>query len=150
MQVIEFLGPEQCALSIIEGPSKDGTGQVLGALRPALDALTTTYYLKTTDVSSVQGERIEKLAKLRNMALQPMLEDTSKYTADTTVVFLNDVAICSEDILELVHQRKFLGADMVCATDWTYAGQDPTFYDVWVARDMNGDSFFEIGRDGNW
>lgn len=70
---------------------------------------------------------------------------------NTTVVFLNDVAICPDDILELVHQRHFLGADMTCAMDWTYAGRDPTFYDVWVARTLaGGDSFFEIPSDGNW
>src|SRR5690242_12997697 len=27
---------------------------------------------------------------------------------------------------------------------------NPTFYDVWVAPTMAGDSFFEIGSDGNW
>jgi alpha-1,3-mannosyltransferase len=150
VETITFLGPEKCALSIIEGPSKDGTGEVLEALRPGLDALTTTYYFKTSSISSKDGDRIERLAELRNMALQPMLEDGNRYTANTTVVFLNDVAICMEDILELVHQREFLAADMTCAMDWTYAGQDPTFYDVWVARGMNGDSFFEIPADGNW
>jgi alpha-1,3-mannosyltransferase len=49
-----------------------------------------------------------------------------------------------------IHQRQYEDADMVCAMDWTYVGRDPTFYDVWVARDMNGDSFFEIPEDGSW
>jgi alpha-1,3-mannosyltransferase len=34
--------------------------------------------------------------------------------------------------------------------DWTYVGAAPTFYDVWIARGMNGDSFFNIPEDGNW
>ena len=55
-----------------------------------------------------------------------------------------------EDILELVHQRQHQKADMTCAMDWTFVGPDPTFYDVWIARGMNGDSFFNIPPDGNW
>ena len=39
---------------------------------------------------------------------------------------------------------------MTCAMDWTYVRQDPTFYDVWIARDMKGESFFNIPPDGNW
>lgn len=39
---------------------------------------------------------------------------------------------------------------MTCAVDWTYAGRDPTFYDVWVARTIKGDSFFEIPASGSW
>lgn len=153
IEAIRFLGPQTCALSIIEGNSDDGTGEVLAALRPELDALTTTYYFKTSDISPKKGDRIQKLAQLRNMALQPLVDDTEavKFSAkNTTIVFLNDVAICLEDILELVHQKRTLGADMTCAMDWTYVGPDPTFYDVWIARGMNGDSFFEIPPDGNW
>ena len=39
---------------------------------------------------------------------------------------------------------------MVCGMDWTYVGRDPTFYDVWIAPTLKGDSFFEIPPDGNW
>ncbi|CAK7211704.1 hypothetical protein SCUCBS95973_001208 [Sporothrix curviconia] len=151
VESIRFLGPSNCALSIIEGNSNDGTYDVLQALRPSLDALTTTYYLRSSDIDPKQGDRIAKLAELRNMALQPLVDNTlGKYTAETTVIFLNDVAACTEDIFELVYQRVQLGADMTCGLDWVYVGRDPTFYDVWVARGMNGDSFFEIPADGNW
>ncbi|KAK4195470.1 glycosyltransferase family 69 protein [Triangularia verruculosa] len=153
VEAIRFLGPRNCALSIIEGNSDDGTGEVLAALHPELDALTTTYYFKTSDINPKQGDRIQKLAQLRNMALQPLVNDTEskRFPAkNTNVIFLNDVAICLEDILELVHQQRALGADMTCGMDWTYVGPDPTFYDVWIARGMNGDSFFEIPQDGNW
>lgn len=150
VEAIRFLGPASCALSIVEGNSADGTAEVLAALRPQLDALTTTYYFRHSDTDPSQGDRIARLAELRNMALRPMLDEGARYSANTTVVFLNDVAICAEDILELVYQRKVLGADMTCAMDWTYAGRDPTFYDVWIARGMTGDSFFEIPPDGSW
>ncbi|KAK4235105.1 glycosyltransferase [Achaetomium macrosporum] len=155
VEAIRFLGPKNCALSIVEGNSEDGTAEVLAALRPELEVLGTTYYFSTSDINPKEGNRIEKLARLRNMAVQPIFDDanapTKRFSADnTTVIFLNDVAICAEDILELIHQRIFLGADMVCGMDWTYVGRDPTFYDVWIARGMNGDSFFEIPPDGNW
>jgi alpha-1,3-mannosyltransferase len=96
------------------------------------------------------GYRIHALAELRNLAVRPLIDHPEQYSSDTTVVFLNDVALCAEDILELVHQRLYQVADMTCAMDWTYVGNDPTFYDVWIARGMNGDSFFEIPADGNW
>jgi alpha-1,3-mannosyltransferase len=114
--------------------------------------LTTIYYLRTSDINPKEGDRIYKLAELRNLALQPLWTQPTagNFSASTTVIFINDVAICLDDILELVYQRHQLGADMTCAFDWTYAGHDPTFYDVWVARGMNGDTFFEIPADGNW
>lgn len=34
--------------------------------------------------------------------------------------------------------------------DWTFAGTEPTFYDVWVARTVRGDSFFDIPPTGSW
>ncbi|KAL2129889.1 hypothetical protein VTI74DRAFT_7164 [Chaetomium olivicolor] len=156
VEAIRFLGPAHCALSIVEGNSDDGTGEVLAALQPVLSSLGTTYYFRRSSIDPKKGDRISQLAQLRNLAIQPLLDSASsnspdKFTpADTSIIFLNDVAICAEDVLELVHQRAHLGADMVCAMDWTYVGRDPTFYDVWVARTINGDSFFEIPPDGNW
>ncbi|KAK4126795.1 glycosyltransferase family 69 protein [Parathielavia appendiculata] len=161
VEVMRFLGPPNCALSIVEGNSDDGTGEVLAALRPELEALGITYYFSTTPTDPKQGDRIAALAQLRNLAVQPLLdahrstsmfpnESTTTKSSSTTITFLNDVAICPEDILELLHQRLTLQADMVCAMDWTYVGRDPTFYDVWIARGMSGDSFFEIPPDGSW
>ncbi|KAH6842468.1 cryptococcal mannosyltransferase 1-domain-containing protein [Chaetomium sp. MPI-CAGE-AT-0009] len=166
VEVMRFLGPTNCALSIIEGNSDDGTGEVLAALRPELEALGVTYYFSTTTINPKKGDRIEALAQLRNLAIQPLLDDTNtapinprpqrrtppKYhPTSTNIIFLNDVAICPEDILELTLQHATLGADMVCAMDWTYVGPDPTFYDVWIARGLaGGDAFFEIPPNGSW
>ncbi|KAL2148953.1 hypothetical protein VTH82DRAFT_1639 [Thermothelomyces myriococcoides] len=156
VEAVRFLGPEKCALSIIEGNSDDGTGEVLAALKPELDALGLAYHFNTSKINPRRDKRIKALADLRNLALKPLLDlyanpkQSSPPSRPPTVIFLNDVAICPEDILELVHQRRVLGADMVCAMDWTYVGPDPTFYDVWVARGMTGDSFFEIPPDGSW
>ncbi|KAH8621710.1 glycosyltransferase family 69 protein [Alternaria alternata] len=73
-----------------------------------------------------------------------------QYNPNNTVMFSNDGALCMEDLLELIHQRTLQGADQTCAMDWTYVGDHPTFYDVWIARGMTGDSFLEIPASGSW
>jgi alpha-1,3-mannosyltransferase len=151
LEVIEFLGKQRCAISIVEGISPDGTGDVLKALEPFLDRLGVRYYYSTSEIDSKKGNRIEKLALLRNLALEPLLDlFNSTASANTTVIFLNDVAACPEDILELTLQRQTLGADMTCGMDWFSGGDEPTFYDVWISRSINGDSFFQIPLSGSW
>ena len=151
LESIRFLGPENCALSIIEGRSDDGTCEILLSLREEIERLGATYYFQSSEIDPTEGDRIKALAELRNEALQPLLDYTDQSITDaSTVIFINDVAICMEDILELIYQREFQSADMTCAMDWTYVGPDPTFYDVWIARGMNGDTFFDIPEDGNW
>lgn len=149
VEAIRFLGPENCAISIVEGNSPDGTAEVLAALQPHLSKLTTVYLELSNGIDPLAGARFTKLAELRNLALEPMLGDPARFS-NTTVIFLNDVAICLEDILELVHQRHVLGADMTCAFDWIYGENEPSFYDVYVARAINGDTFFEIPPDLSW
>ncbi|KAF0315476.1 alpha-1,3-mannosyltransferase CMT1 [Colletotrichum asianum] len=149
-EAIRFLGPENCALSIVEGNSDDGTYEVLKTLQSHMENIGIEYHFQHSDLDPGAGERIPRLAELRNLALAPLLDRGKHYASDATVLFLNDVAICAEDILELAHQRRRLGADMTCAMDWTYVGNDPTFYDVWISRTIAGDSFFEIPPDGNW
>ncbi|KAH8912609.1 family 69 glycosyltransferase [Coniochaeta sp. PMI_546] len=163
VETINFLGPEQVAVSIVEGNSDDGTLEVLELLKKEFQRMGILYYLRTTPLNPADGNRIEKLAMLRAMALAPV---TGIYTPDTdpdspdfpapstvpqlplaeeaTVLFLNDVAACAEDMLELLHQRTLQSADMACAMDWTHPGPDPLFYDVWVSRALNGDLFFDI------
>ncbi|KAL8854725.1 MAG: hypothetical protein Q9221_000507 [Calogaya cf. arnoldii] len=158
VEAAEFLGPANSALSIVEGRSNDGTFETLLLLREEMDRIGLKYFLQTNELNptaQVNGkgaDRIKALSELRNQALQPLidLQLNAGAASDITVVFVNDVAICMEDILELIYQRRHQGADMTCAMDWTYVGPDPTFYDVWIARGMNGDSFFNIPPDGNW
>ncbi|KAI1644734.1 cryptococcal mannosyltransferase 1-domain-containing protein [Daldinia loculata] len=140
--------------------------QSINILPRLLGSITETikFLVQSSEIDAKTGERIAKLAQLRNLAISPLLslagltqdakpnpsQSSLVPNTNTTVIFLNDVAICVSDILELVHQRIFLSADMTCAMDWTYVGRDPTFYDVWVARTLRGDLFFDIPPDGNW
>jgi alpha-1,3-mannosyltransferase len=152
VETITFLGPENCVLSIVEGRSEDGTFEILSELRSSLQALGVKYFFQTSEIDPTAPgqDRIEALADLRNLALEDLFVHPAHYDPDTTVVFLNDIALCMEDILELLHQRRQQGADQTCAMDWTYVGDNPTFYDVWIARGMTGDLFFNIPEDGSW
>ncbi|KAF4441646.1 alpha-13-mannosyltransferase [Fusarium acutatum] len=151
VEAVRFLGPHRCALSIVEGNSPDSTSDVLSALRPFLEDLGLVYSYNSSSINPAQGNaRIRKLAQLRNLALTPLYKEQVKSTDETTVLFINDVSACTGDVLELALQRRSLKADMTCAMDWTYVGPDPTFYDIWIARTIAGDSFFEVGSDGNW
>jgi alpha-1,3-mannosyltransferase len=152
VEAVRFLGPENCALSIVEGNSDDGTHEVLEALRKEMASLGLEYRLQNSAIDPTKdGDRIEALAALRNLALESLVNNNSnQYSLETSVIFVNDVAICMEDILELVHQRVFQGADMTCAMDWSDIGDSPIFYDIWIARAINGDTFWEIPEDGGW
>jgi len=147
-----FLGPQNCVLSIVEGRSDDGTFEVLNQLSASMTLLGIRYHFKSSDINPLAkgGDRIEGLAKLRNLAVRDLIAHPEHYDEDTTVIFSNDISLCMEDILEIIHQRKFQGADQTCAMDWTYVGDNPTFYDVWIARGMTGDLFFNIPEDGSW
>jgi alpha-1,3-mannosyltransferase len=152
VETMKYLGPENCVLSIVEGRSDDGTFEVLDGLRSGLQSLGVKYIFQTSDIDPTAPgqDRIEALAILRNLAVQDLIAHPTHYDPDSTVIFLNDIALCMEDILELLHQRRRLGADQTCAMDWTYVGEHPTFYDVWIARGMTGDLFFDIPDDGSW
>lgn len=110
------------------------------------------YLFQFSSIDPTQGDRIRNLADLRNLALEPLLKRRGelKPSSEAVVIFLNDVVPCPDDILEFVLQKRRLSATITCAMDWTYVGRDPTFYDVWVARSIHGDSLFEIPADGSW
>ncbi|KAB5546820.1 glycosyltransferase family 69 protein [Coniochaeta sp. 2T2.1] len=137
------------ALNLREcGNSADGTAEVLAALKPEMDKLLggRAHFELSNTINPLEGEgrRFSKLAALRNLALRPLQDDRDRYR-NATVIFINDVAICMEDILELVHQRLLLQSDMVCAMDWIYGGSEqPIFYDSYISRTLIGDLFFNI------
>ena len=150
VEAMRFLGPDNCALSVVEGRSTDGTFEILQFLKPEIENIGAQYHFTTSDVNPLSEgtDRIKALADLRNQALAPLVDNPKYFGDDTTVVFLNDVALCMEDILELLHQRVYQNADMVCAMDWIDGGS--SFYDVWASRGINGDQFFEIPQNGGW
>ncbi|KAL9011646.1 MAG: hypothetical protein Q9173_003524 [Seirophora scorigena] len=150
LESVKFLGPESCFLSIVQGSSTDGTSEMLQTLRKDAAALGLDFSLVRSDMDSrnASTDRIETLSALRNLALAPLVGNASRFSAaETTILFLNDISACPADMLELLHQRRVQGADMACPMDFS---DDSLFYDVWVARSMTGDLFFNIPRSGLW
>jgi hypothetical protein len=116
VEAIRFLRPEDCVLSIVGGRSGDGTTEVLAVLRKEMEAMNVTYYFSTSDIDPLQSghDRITELAQLRNLVMDPLVRQPELYDRDTTVIFLNDVSICTDDILEMIYQK---------ASVWLPAGQ---------------------------
>lgn len=151
VQVIRYLGPERCGLSIVEGRSDDGTYNILDELRPYLTHLGVRYWLNRSDNEPLAkgNDRIEELAKLRNMALEPLLSgDSRPFASKAQVIYLNDILVCPDDILELVYQHRLQEAVQTCSMDWAERGKN--FYDVYVSRSMTGNTFWEVVPQGPW
>jgi alpha-1,3-mannosyltransferase len=103
------------------------------------------------------NHRIEYLAEVRNAAFVPLheLRDAENEYFDT-IIFMNDILPCVDDLLELIWQSRKNNAGITCATDYMYHDElvrlfflhflfpltslqaTPVFYDNWVARDING------------
>ncbi|GMK56330.1 hypothetical protein CspeluHIS016_0301700 [Cutaneotrichosporon spelunceum] len=144
----DFLGPESLVVSLIEGSSDDGSGELLaGALREHLLFIGVppeNIFLKT-NTSAPDWERvhrIEMLARLRNEAMAPIFESETPHLAPdgnkwTHVIWHNDVYFGAQHVLELLHQHETQDSDITCG--WDHAGK--WFYDGWVGRDMSGDLY---------
>ena len=158
IETIRYLGPENCALSVVDGRPDDGTYEVLRLLSAEMQKIGVRFFLSTSTIDpagedkggGLDEHRIIALAELRNIALHPLVNHPEEFAPDPTVVSINDVAICMEDILELIHQRFDQDIDMTCAIDWLVPQQDAQFYDVWIFWGISGVSFFEVGLDGDW
>ena len=150
VQAIRFLGPNICVLSITEGRSTDGTFEILASLRSKMSDLGVTYFLHESDLNPLREgtDRVETLAELQNLALSLLTNNPEDFHPDTTVIFINDVSLCTEDVLELLHQQIYQSAHVMCSMDRIASGQ--LFYNVWISRIMSGDTFFEIPQDGSW
>lgn len=112
VEAIKYLRPEDCVLSIVGGRSGDGTTEILTRLRHEMTALNVTYYFSTSEIDPLKkgNDRITELAKLRNLALDPLIRRPDMFSQDASVIFLNDIAICPDDILEMVYQKVSRGA----------------------------------------
>lgn len=147
-----FLGAEHCSLSIVEGRSTDATYEIVAGVGEEMKKLGGKFYLQTNDTDPKSGsiDRIAALAGLRNQALRPLIENRSLYARDAIVIFLNDIIVCADDVLELLHQQIVQSADMSCGMDWNDKDGGVLFYDAWVARGISGDTFFEIPQSSEW
>lgn len=141
-RVAGILGYHNVFVSIYENGSTDQTK----ALLRIFDALTRSVGMRITIRMSMRtrgafNHRIEYLAEVRNAAFVPLheLRDSENEYFDT-IIFMNDVLPCVDDVLELIWQSRNNNAGITCAADYMYHEEigSPVFYDNWVARDING------------
>ncbi|ORY34702.1 cryptococcal mannosyltransferase 1-domain-containing protein [Naematelia encephala] len=148
--LVDYLGADSLAFSILEGPSDDCTPDVLeSTLRPLLISLgipSSRVHLSTREgkIDFNNGNRIEILAGLRNRAMEPIWKGGEKVAA---VVAINDVYLKASDVLELLHWHFNSGAAITTGMDW-WKKRPEYYYDVWVGRSMSGDLFYPI--DQTW
>ncbi|KDQ06757.1 glycosyltransferase family 69 protein [Botryobasidium botryosum FD-172 SS1] len=141
-RVSAILGHHNVFVSIYENGSTDQTK----ALLRILSALTRSVGLRVVIRTSTRtrgafNHRIEYLAEVRNAAMVPLFElrDGEGEVFDS-IVFMNDVLPCVDDLLELIWQSRRQNAGITCAADYMFHDEigAPVFYDNWVARDING------------
>ncbi|KAI0319743.1 CAP59-like protein [Amylostereum chailletii] len=141
-RVASVLGYHNVFVSIYENGSSDQTK----ALLRIFDALTRSVGMRVLIRTSQRtrgafNHRIEYLAEVRNAAFVPLheLRDAENEYFDT-IVFMNDILPCVDDLLELIWQSRRNNAGITCAADYMYHDDlgAPVFYDNWVARDING------------
>lgn len=109
--VADFLGPSRIGLSIVEGPSNDGSDILLETvLSPVLLEMGISpldMHINTRRVGVKFGEanRIAVLARLREEVMLPIWRAAKGNQSEyETTVFLNDVYVSGAGILELIHQ----------------------------------------------
>ncbi|KAL6309500.1 capsular associated protein [Sparassis latifolia] len=141
-RVAAILGYHNVYVSIYENGSTDQTK----ALLRIFDALCRSSGMRVTIRTSMRtrgafNHRIEYLAEVRNAAFVPLheLRDTENEYFDT-IIFMNDILPCVDDLLELIWQSRHNNAGITCAADYMFHEDlnAPVFYDNWVARDING------------
>ncbi len=121
-RVAAVLGYHNVYVSIYENGSTDQTK----ALLRIFDALTRSVGMRVTIRTSMRtrgafNHRIEYLAEVRNAAFVPLheLRDTENEYFDT-IIFMNDILPCVDDLLELIWQSRRNNAGITCAADYMY------------------------------
>jgi len=141
-KVSSIVGFHNVFVSVYENGSTDQTK----ALLRLFDALSRSVGLRVVIRTSLRTRgafhhRIEYLAEVRNAALAPLqeLRDAEGEVFDS-VIFMNDVLPCVDDLLELIWQSRLQNAGITCGADYIFHEEvgSAVFYDNWVARDMNG------------
>lgn len=141
-RVAAIVGYNNVFISIYENGSKDQTKALLNIFDSLLKSVGIRVVIKTSQrTRGAFNHRIEYLAEVRNAALVPLheLRDRQGEYFDT-IIFMNDILPCVDDVLELIWQSRRQNAGVTCAADYMFHDEigAPVFYDNWVARDING------------
>ncbi|KAJ2834131.1 hypothetical protein GGI24_000544 [Coemansia furcata] len=145
LALADTLGHSRVFISIYENGSKDKTKEILGRFNSTLNTLGIAHQIRTDEARRPEHiHRIEYLAKVRNLALEPLYSTGKKYDR---VLFINDIFFCMNDLLELAYQSRAQSTHLTCAEDIVTMHGWLGFYDNWVARDMRGQ---KLQHQLNW
>jgi len=132
LDFIKYLGPANVFVSIYENGSQDRTKEYLHALDTRLGLLNVSRHIETNPTEKSFARRIVYLAKLRNVVMDPLIQQYEKGIMYDKVIFFNDIVFTEGDLMELLYTRN-LDYHAVCALDYYYQ-----FYDFFATRDQNG------------
>lgn len=121
-RVASILGFNNVFVSIYENGSKDQTKALLNILDALLRSVGMRVVIRTSQrTRGAFNHRIEYLAEVRNAALVPLheLRDREGEFFDT-IVFMNDILPCVDDVLELIWQSRKQNAGVTCAADYMF------------------------------
>jgi len=133
-------GFSSCFISIYESGSVDKTKILLKKFESELRKWKIPHSVVLGDAVRRAGEhRISFLARVRNLAMEPLYSSTSGWD---DVIFFNDVITCASGIAELLLHKQQQGADFASSFDYNdHPELGLVFYDIWVAKDIRGESF---------
>ena len=151
LDLVQRLGNGNVYISIYESNSQDRTKQLLASLQQDLQLRGVQNSIRMLDNNRRQEmDRIERLALIRNEALNPIQSGVHGLHGRTfdKLIWLNDIFFRPESVVELLstNQGRF---DQVCALDYLPLG----FYDTWVMRDVQGNRptplwpYFKLDQD---
>lgn len=144
-----FLGVDNVYISIFENGSEDRSKVLLNLAGSIFKVAGIEHSIVSSNRRQTKWDhRVAFLADVRNQAIEPLhaLRKQHGITFDT-VIFMNDVLYCLDDVLELIWQSRLSEATITCAVDFDSALDDPAIYDVWVGHDIAGDGFKKRPRE---
>jgi alpha-1,3-mannosyltransferase len=121
-RIAAILGYENVFVSVYENGSNDQTKSMLKIFNALTQSVGMRVVIRTSHRRRGQFvHRIEYLAEVRNAALRPLYElrDSEGEFFDS-IVFMNDVLPCLDDLLELIWQSRRQNAAITCAADYMY------------------------------
>jgi alpha-1,3-mannosyltransferase len=146
-RVASILGFNNVFVSIYENGSKDQTKALLNILDALLRSVGMRVVIRTSQrTRGAFNHRIEYLAEVRNAALVPLheLRDREGEFFDT-IVFMNDILPCVDDVLELIWQSRKQNAGVTCAADYMFHDEIVSSFSITDSKGLMSTNCYYVG-----